>query len=43
MENLFCASRKLLETRLGLIVEIAFSGRFGLEDEGNVDAHEMSA
>jgi hypothetical protein len=43
MEHLLCESRTLLKTERGLIVEIAFSGRFGLGYEGNLHANEMKA
>ena len=41
--GILCESRPLLKTERGLIVEVAFTGRFGVGSQGNSDATEMAA
>jgi hypothetical protein len=41
--GVLCESRPLLRTEQGLIVEVAFAGRFGDGYQGNLDANEMKA
>ena len=41
--GVLCESGPLMETNRGLIVEVAFTGRFGIGAQGNSDANETMA
>ena len=41
--GILCESHPLLKTKRGLVVEVAFAGRFGDGSQSNSDASEMKA